>query len=437
MTHCTGQIELFAPVARRRIDVAFDGGAVTSDAGVLLLRQVDRKLGLLDSVAQRLKDPRDPSRCAHAVLHLLRQRVYGLCQGYEDLNDHDTWRHDLALQTACERLSPGASSPTLCRLENRMDRAAALAIHEVFVEQFIASFPTPPDQLILDFDATDDPVHGHQEGRFFHGYYDHYCFLPLYVFCGDQLLVSYLRPSKIDAAKHAGAILKALVQRLRAVWPEVKIIFRADSGFCRRRILAWCERHGVGYLVGLAKNNRLLKLAAPWRQAAQTQFAATSEKQRVFGEFAYTAGTWKHPRQVILKAEHGPQGENPRFRVTNLAGDSQALYEDVYCARGDMENRIKEQQLGLFADRTSCHVWWANQFRLLLAALGYLLLEALRRLGLAGTELARAQCSTLRGKLLKIGGVILRNTRRIRFLLPNAYPWQALFWHIAERFAPG
>ncbi|MDF9391029.1 MULTISPECIES: IS1380 family transposase [Methylococcus] len=437
MTDCTEQIELFAPVGCRWVEVKFEGGDVTSDAGVLLLRQVDRRIGLLQRVAERLPDPRDPNRCRHSLLHLLRQRVYGLCQGYEDLDDHDTWRHDLALQTSCERVSPGASSPTLCRLENRMDRLTAKVIHEVFLEPFIASFETPPDRLILDFDATDDPVHGAQEGRFFHGYYDQYCFLPLYVFCGNQLLVAYLRPSKIDAARHAGAILKCLVQRLRAVWPEVTLLFRADSGFCRRRILGWCERNGVGYLVGLAKNSRLMKQAEPWRQEAQARFAAQSEKQRVFGEMAYAAGTWKHPRRVIVKAEHGPKGENPRFLVTNREGEPQALYEDVYCARGDMENRIKEQQLGLFADRTSCHHWWANQFRLLLASLGYILLETLRRLGLAGPELASAQCATLRVRLLKVGGVVLRNTRRIRFLLPDAYPWQDLFWRVAERFASG
>jgi hypothetical protein len=257
------------------------------------------------------------------------------------------------------------------------------------------------------------------------------------VFCGDQLLVADLRPSKIDAAQHAGAIPKCLVQRLRAVWPEVTLIFRADSGFCRRRIPGWCERNGVGYLVDLAKNSRLLKQAEPWRQQAQARFAAQLEKQRVFGEVAYAAGTWKHPRRVIVKAEYGPKGENPRFLVTNLEGDPQALYEDVYCARGEMENRIKEQPLGLFADRTRCHHGWANPFRLLLASLGYSLLETLRRLGLAGTELACAQCATLRVRLLKVGGVVLRKTRRIRFLLPDAYPWQALFWRVAERFASG
>jgi hypothetical protein len=437
MADCTGQVELFAPVGRRRVEVNFEGGDVTSDAGVLLLRQVDRHLGLLSNVAARLPDPRVPTRCRHSVLQLLRQRIYGLCQGYEDLNDHTTWRHDLALQTACERDVLGASSPTLCRLENRADRTAALAIHEEFLAQFIASFPAPPEALTLDFDATDDPVHGAQEGRFFHGYYDAYCFLPLYVFCGDQLLVAYLRPSKIDAAKHTGAILKLLVRRLRAVWPEVKITFRGDSGFCRRRVLAWCERNAVGYLVGLAKNARLLKLAEPSRQEARTRFAATAEKQRVFAELEYAAGTWTRTRRVIVKAEYSAKGENPRFLVTNLQDQPQALYEQVYCARGDMENRIKEQQLGLFADRTSCQVWWANQFRLLLSSLGYILLENLRRLGLAGTDLARAQCSTLRVKLLKVGAVVLRNTRRIRFLLPEAYPWQDLFGKVAERFASG
>jgi hypothetical protein len=437
MPDCTEQMDLFAPVGRRQVEVKFEGGDVTSDAGVLLVREVDHKLGLLARVAERLPDPRDPNRCRHSSLDLLRQRVYGLCQGYEDLNDHDDWRHDLALQTACDRVLPGASSPTLCRLENRMDRSAAWAIHEVLVDQFIASFKTPPAELTLDFDATDDPVHGHQEGRFFQGYYDEYCFLPLYVFAGERLLVAYLRPANVDGAKHAGAILKLLVERLRLAWPAVRILFRADSGFCRRPTLAWCERNEVDYLVGLAKNPRLLKQAEPWRQVAHSQFTATAEKQRVFHDFAYAAGTWKHPRRVIVKAEHSARGENPRFLVTNLEGSPQVLYEQIYCARGDMENRIKEQQLGLFADRTSCHDWWANQFRLLLASLAYVLMESLRRIGLAGTELARAQCTTLRLKLLKIGGVILRNTRRIQFLLPDAYPWKGLFWLVAQRFATG
>lgn len=276
-----------------------------------------------------------------------------------------------------------------------------------------------------------------RQGRFFHGYYDHYCFLPLYVFCGDQLLVSYLRPSNIDGAKHAWAILALLVKRLRRCWPQVHITVRADSGFCRWRMLSWCERHGVEYLIGLAKNARLTCLAEPYLAQAAQAFAETAQAQRYFAETTYGAQSWDRARRVLIKAEHTAQGPNPRYVVTTLSGAPQHLYERVYCQRGEMENRIKEQQLDLFADRTSCHRWWPNQFRLLLASLGYVLLEAIRRLGLAGTALAQAQVGTLRLKLLKIGAVILRNTRRVRFLLSSAYPYQELFRQVVARLASG
>ena len=305
------------------------------------------------------------------------------------------------------------------------------------MDVFIASLEAPPEEVVLDFDATDDAVHGHQEGRFFHGYYDHYCFLPLYVFCGDHLLASYLRPSKIDQAKHARAILALLVRRLRQAWPDVRIIFRGDSGFCRHRMLGWCERRGVGYIVGLAKNARLDALGAPWPDQAASGFATSGDKQRLFGEFTYAAGTWRRERRVIARIEHGPKGANPRYIVTNLEGNGRELYEKLYCQRGDMENLIKEQQLDLFADRTSCHAWWPNQLRLLLASLAYVLMAAIRRLALAGTEMARAQCGTIRLKLLKIGAVITRNTRRLRFHLSSACPDQALFRLAAARLEPG
>jgi hypothetical protein len=363
--------------------------------------------------------------------------VYGLALGYEDLNDHHHLRADLAIQTAVERSELLASSATLCRWENRADREVAWKLHEVLVEQFIASFKRAPKKLILDFDATDDVVHGKQEGRFFHGYYDHYCFLPLYVFCKDQLLVSYLRPSKIDGAKHTWAILSLLVKRLRQVWPKVKIIFRGDSGFCRWRMLRWCERHEVGYIVGIAKNKRLNAMLQPALDAAAACFAASGNKVRWFTDIHYAANSWDHPRRVIAKVEHTDKGSNPRYVVTNLEGEAQALYEKLYCARGDMENRIKEQQLDLFADRTSCHRWWPNQFRLLLSSLAYTLLEAIRRLALKGTELANAYVGTLRLKLLKIGAVLMKNTRRIRFLLSSTYPYQSLFFHVAAKLEPG
>lgn len=437
MPDCTGSQGVFSRVGRREIEARFDGGEVSSDGGLLLLRQVERRLGLLKRVAQVLPDPRNPGLVRHTTEQMLRQRVFGLCQGYEDLNDHDQLKNDLALQTALEKDRAGASSPTLCRFENRADRGVAVATHRLLIDQFIASFAKVPEELILDFDATDDLVHGNQEGRHFSGYYDNYCFLPLYVFCGEQLLVAYLRPARKDAALHAAAILKLLVTRLRQTWPGVRIIFRGDSGFCRPLLLSWCEKHHVHYVVSMAKNSRLLTLAQTWRDNAAQRFEATGEPQRLFGEFRYRAGTWPCHRRLIAKAEHNAQGANPRFVTTNLRDDPQALYERMYCARGDMENRIKECQLGLFADRTSCHLWWPNQFRLLLASLAYVLMERLRTVGLVGTALARAQVWTLRCRLLKVGTVIVRNTRRIRFYLANAFPHQEAFHLAARRFASG
>jgi hypothetical protein len=368
---------------------------------------------------------------------MLRQRVYGLAMGYEDLNDHGTLRHDPAFQTFVERDRQLAHPSTLCRFENRANRKTAVEIHRQFVEQFIASHKDAPEEVILDFDATDDLVHGQQEGRFFHGYYDHYCFLPLYVFCGSHLLVGYLRHSRIDAAKHAWAILSLLVKRMRQTWPDVRIVFRGDSGFCRWRMLRWCESHNVGYIVGLAKNSRINAIAAPLMERAETLFNQTGEKQRLFESVKYGALPWDKERRVIAKAEHGALGSNPRYVVTNLNGDSQRLYDNIYCARGNMENRIKEQQMDMFSDRTSAHGWWANQFRLLLSGLAYSLVDAIRRLALKGTELANAQCGNIRLKLFKIGAAVVRNTRRIRFHLSSAYPYKSLFMMVTERLSSG
>ncbi len=437
VTDCNSLSFDFPVCRKRRIEADFSGGDITSNGGVLLLRQADRLLGLTASVAGRLIDARQRGKVEHGFAAMLRQRVFALALGYEDVNDHAALRHDLALQTAAERDRALASPSTLSRFENTADRSSAWRVHEVLVEAFIASHSAPPEELILDFDATDDAVHGKQEGRFFHGYYDHYCFLPLYVFCGERLLVAYLRPSKIDGAKHAWAILALLVKRLRRAWPGVRIVFRGDSGFCRHKMLGWCERKGVGYIVGLAKNARLNDRAAPWMAVAAEGFAESGVKQRLFGAFAYAAGTWKRTRRVIARIEHGPKGANPRYIVTNLDGAAQELYEKLYCARGDMENRIKEQQLDLFADRTSCHRWWPNQFRLLLSSLAYTLLETIRRIGLKGTEMARAQAGTIRLKLLKIGAVILRNSRRVRVHLSSACPDKALFMLAAARLTPG
>jgi len=433
VTECNQSELKFPPLKGRKVEANFRGGDVTSNGGVLLLKQADQYTGLMQAIAKVLTDDRRQASCDHSLLTMLRQRVYALALGDEDLNDHDTLRHDLALQTAVNADSSLASAPTLCRLENRADRNSAWAMHEVLVEQFITSYDRPPKRLILDVDATDDAVHGMQEGRFFHGYYDHYCFLPLYVFCGERLLVSYLRKSNIDGAKHAWAILALLIKRLRQVWPKAEIIVRGDSGFCRWRMLAWFERNKVGYVVGIAKNNRLNRLAGNLIQQAEQQFEDSGDKQRLFTEFNYAAGSWDHSRRIIAKAEHSSHGSNPRYVVTNLRQSPRWLYRKLYCARGDMENRIKEQQLNLFADRTSCHAWWANQFRLLLSSLAYCLLETIRRIGLAGTDLAKAQSGTIRLKLLKIGAIILRNTRRIRFLLSTAYPHQQLFCRVAAR----
>jgi hypothetical protein len=430
MTECNAQPLLFSSLGRRKIVADFAGGEIATDGGLLLLREVDRKIGLIDAFNAAISDPRDPDLTTHDQRTLLAQRILALAAGYEDLNDHIALRKDHLLQALTDRQlkkgqrqeDPLGSSSTLCRVENRITRKDLARIAEAFVNIFIASHATPPEELVLDFDATDNPIHGNQEGRFFHGYYDEYCFLPLYVFCGDQLLVSYLRPSNIDAAMHTRAILKLLVRALRQAWPNVRIIFRGDSGFCRWRMMRWCHRHGVDYLIGLAKNSVLLGQAAALMAQAKGQYQASGQKQRLFEEFPYAAATWDRSRRVIAKAEHSELGENPRFVVTSLDGDAQELYDDLYCQRGEMENRIKEQQLGLFASRTSCHAFLANQFRLMLSAAGYVLMETLRRVGLAGTELANAQATTIRLKLLKIGGRIVRSVRRLALHLASAFP---------------
>lgn len=436
MTECK-QLEMpGASVKGRRVVMDFNGGAVSSDAGLVLLRRVDERLGLTRRLRRDLADTRSAPQVRHEAVTMLRQRVLAVAAGYEDLNDAETLRHDLVHQSAAGTDAELASPATLCRFENQQDRAAAVAVNRALVETFIASFKTPPEELVLDFDATDDPIHGHQEGRFFHGYYDSYCFLPLYVFCGNHLLCAYLRKSSEDVAKHAGAILKLLASRLRQCFPTTRIIFRADSGFCRDKIMTWCDRHGVDYIIGVAKNERLLTEAEPYLEQAAELYQQTDTKARVFGGLIYGAKSWTLRRHVIAKAEYDARGANPRFIVTSLDDDAKTLYERLYCARGDMENRIKEQ-LQLFSDRTSAHCWWANQWRVCLSALAYTLMEGLRRLALEGTELARAQCASLRLELLKVGAVITRNTRRIHLRLPSAYPLQNLWRTVLERLATG
>jgi hypothetical protein len=419
----------------------FLGGRLTSDAGTLLLREVDRQLQLTRRLADGLTDPRDPAKVVHDQHTMLAQRIFGIALGYEDLNDQDTLRSDPLFSVLAEQRpepdAPLASSPTLCRLENRVDRKSLARMSEIFVETFIASHSQPPKEIVLDFDCTDDRVHGNQEGRFFHGYYGDYCFLPLYVFCEDQLLVAYLRPSSIDPALHARAILMLLVRRIRQAWPKVRIILRADSGFARWRLMKWCDKHEVFYVLGLARNTVLEALAEPFMKVAKEAFENTGTKQRRFHEIRYAAGTWDHERRVIVKAEHLEKGANPRFIVTNLKTLApHDLYDKLYTARGEMENRIKEQQLGLFADRTSCHKFIANQFRLLLSSAAYVLLEHLRRVALRDTSMACAQVSTIRLRLLKIAARVVTSVRRIVFHLASSCPDQILFRTIVARLVP-
>jgi hypothetical protein len=406
-------------------------------------------LGLIDKLTECLTDPRDPAKIQHDLRTLLAQRIFGIALGYEDLNDHDTLRHDPLFAVMADKPpapeQPLASSPTLCRFENRVDRKTLVRMSTALVENFIRSFDSPPPELVLDFDATDDPVHGQQEGRFFHGYYDHYCFLPLYVFCRDQLLVSYLRPSNIDPALHAWAILKLLVRCLRQAWPRVRLIVRGDSGFCRWKMMRWCDRHDVYYVLGITRNPVLERLGEGFMAQAEDAFRQTGAKQRHFHEVGYAAKTWDRQRRVIVKAERLLEGPNLRFVVTNLpeADDGGKgysptdVYDGLYIARGDMENRIKEQQGMLFADRTSCHSFLANQFRLLLSGAAYVIVEHLRRTALPHTELAGAQVSTIRLMLFKVAARVVVSVRRVRLHLSSAYPLQGLFrvilGHIQKR----
>ena len=436
MTECTPNFIQFPGVKGRKIEAIFSAQHITSDGGGILLRAADAAIGLTARAARGFTDDRRKASCEHTVLNMLKQRVYALALGYEDLNDHDVLRRDPAIQAFMGKEMELASSPTLCRFENSVTKNDLWRLSATLVDTFLTLHKRPPDEIILDFDSTDDAVHGNQEGRFFHGYYDHHCFLPLYVFCENHLLCAYLRPSNIDNAKHSLAILGLLVKHIRKSWPKTRIIFRGDSGFCRWELMRWCDNHDIGYIIGLAKNSRLLAQASSVLDTARENFLQTGQKQKIFQEFSYAAKTWDKTRRVIVKAEHLDKGSNPRFVVTNLSGEPADMYHR-YCARGEMENRIKEQQLYLFADRTSCSKWLPNQFRLLLSALAYTLLQAIRQLALAGTELAHARCDTIRLKLLKIGASVLRNTRRIRLLLSASYPYSDLFQLVAARLKAG
>jgi hypothetical protein len=463
-TECNVSSRCFHPLGRREIHADFDGGRITSDGGGLLLREIEERTGILRQFAHCFTDHRDEELIEHSVFELVAQRVYGLALGYEDLTDHDQLRLDPLLaalvgkrdllgrrrRDARDRGKPLAGKSTLNRLEltpadaDRDSRYQKIVadngqIESLFVELFLQAHAQAPDQIVLDLDATDDPLHGNQEGRFFHGYYKEYCYLPLYIFCGEFLLCAKLRSSNIDAAAGAREEVARIVARIRQQWPAVRIVIRGDSGFCREELMAWCEANNVDFLLGLARNKRLQQILAPQLEEARRLFTENGESARVFADFPYqTLKSWSQERRVVGKAEHLAKGANPRFVVTSIPADSieaRALYEDHYCARGEMENRIKEQQLALFADRTSTSHMRSNQLRLWFSSIAYTLMQALRRLGLAGTSWARAQCDTIRLKLLKIGAVVRVSVRRLWVSLSESYPYRQVFDQVLANLA--
>ena len=448
-TQCSRDLFGYEVVEGRQVVAGFDGGEVTSDAGALLLGATDRAINLVGRFAACFVDHRAQPLVEHSIATMAAQRVFGIALGYEDLIDHDQLRHDPVLATLAGKLqakrkdcAPLAGKSTLNRLEHAPSGMSryhkighdAAAIEGLFVDLFLEAHKTPPKEIVLDLDATDDPLHGHQEGRFFHGYYDCYCYLPLYVFCGKQLLAAKLRRSNIDASAGAQDEVARIVAGIRARWPRVSILLRADSGFARDELMAWCEANGVDYVFGLARNERLVGAIADDLAAAELESLAKGDPARRFADFFWrTRDSWSRARRVVAKAEHLPQGANPRFVVTSLAAgtiDARALYENVYCARGEVENRIKEQQLDLFADRTSAATMRANQLRLWFASFAYVLLDALRRIGLRHTQFAAATCGTIRLKLLKIGAQVRKSVRRIKVAMASACPYQTEY-HLA------
>lgn len=440
MTECNQETFAFTAHFSRRVEAGFTAGQVSSDGGALLLRETDRKINLLGRLAGCFRDGRDQEQVEHELSEMLSQRIYGLALGYEDLNDHEQLRSDplLGVLSGKRKLeAPLAGKSTLNRLEltGRSQRYhkigySAEAIDRLLVELYIESHAVMPSEVVLDLDATDIPLYGHQPERFFHGYYDSYCYLPLYIFAGDQLLCARLRPANQDAA--AGSVDEAsrIVGQLRERWPEVKIVLRADSGFCREVLMAWCENNSVDYVFGLQRNQRLRRIIGAQMHQAHMLHQATGKAARLFAEFDYrTHKSWSRARRVVAKAEHLDKGENPRFVVTSLTPDkwaAQDLYEKFYCARGEMENRIKEQMC-LFADRLSTDEMKGNQLRLYFSALAYTLVEALRRLALKGTEWAQAQVDTIRRKLFKIGAIVHVSARRIVLQMSSAYPWKDIY----------
>jgi hypothetical protein len=433
-------------VEGRRVEAAFDGGTMTSDAGALLVGAAERAIGLIDRFAGCFVDRRNPALIEHKVSTLVGQRVFGIALGYEDLVDHDTLRHDpvmavLAGKLAAKRAdcAPVAGKSTLNRLElstalptlyHKIGYQAA-AIEALFVTLFVEAHSAPPAQIILDLDATDDPLHGHQEGRFFHGYYDCYCYLPLYIFCGRHLLAAKLRPANIDASAGACEEVARIVAQIRRYWPEVRVLLRADSGFAREPLMAWCEANRVDYLFGLARTERLEAAIAAELAAARAEAETKRRPARRYKDFPWsTLDSWSRQRRVVGKAEWTRGEANPRFVVTSLRPQeirARRLYETLYCFRGEMENRIKECQLDLFADRTSARSMRANQLRLWFASMAYVLLCALRRIGLQHTRFAKATCSRIRLALMKVAALVRISVRRIKFAMPSAFPYQAEF----------
>ena len=448
-TECSAERSMFGRVEGRSVVAEFDGGALTSDAGGLLLGAADQRLGLVRRIARCFRDARDPRLVEHSVATLIGQRVFGIALGYEDLNDHDELRHDplmavLAgkLEARREDCAPVAGKSTLNRLELSRETPTKYrkiahepaAIEALFVDLLLEAHDRPPQQIILDLDATDDPLHGHQEGRFFHGYYDCYCYLPLYVFCGRHLLAAKLRPSNIDASAGSVEEVARIVAQIRRRWPRTRILLRADSGFAREALMAWCEMNQVDFVFGLARNARLVEEISVELLQAEAEASATGKPARRFKDFRYaTLDSWSRRRRVVAKAEWTNGEANPRFIVTSLnkaETSARFLYEKVYCARGEMENRIKECQGDLFADRTSTATLCANQLRLWLASFAYALLCAVRRIGLAHTQFAEATCGTIRLKLLKLAGLVRVSARRIKFALASACPY-ADEWRLA------
>lgn len=449
-TQCNAEQYEFSCVERRRVVAGFDGGQVSSDAGALLLKSTDEAIGLIGRLAGCFVDERRPDLIEHTVGTLIGQRVFGIALGYEDLNDHEQLRHDPVFGVLMGRLeakrraerAPLAGKSTLNRLElhpqegisgSRYHKIRPLpaAVERLFVDVFMEAQREAPAEVVLDLDATDDPLHGHQEGRFFHGYYDCYCYLPLYIFCGEHLLVAKLRRSNIDAAEGALDEVKRIIGQMRERWPQTRFILRADSGFCRDALMSWCEENRVHYVFGLARNRRLVRAIGGELQEAQAESTQTAQPARRFKELTYrTRKSWSRERRVVAKAEHTGDKSNPRFVVTSLSIEeyaAQRLYEEFYCARGEMENRIKEAQLNLFADRLSTETFRANQLRLWFSSAAYVLMHALRRIGLAGTELARACANTIRLKLLKIGAVVRVSVRRVKLAMSESYPHQEAF----------